>query len=277
VVINEILPEPRSNGVEFVELHNQSAKYIDLRGCALSYRGSGQAYSAYAIANTSRILEPGDYLALCTDPIMLHADFPAGNREKYHKAVNMPALNNDLGSLVLIDHAGQAVDSAMYDRNHHHPLIRNQAGVSLERISPRRPGHEPENWHSASSMSGFATPGLPNSASHPSEVSGPCIRIDPPVFAPDQPGPLSYTTIYYEFSRPGMMASVTVTDSRGRPVRSLVKNQTLSVSGEIMWDGYDDRGELLGIGYYIVYFHVFHPDGSERLFRERIALAAHFH
>jgi hypothetical protein len=276
VVINEVLPEPRPGGVEFIELYNKSAKFIDLRHWKLRYLGSGATQSSYTLAAEAMILEPDGYLVFCADPAVLQGDYPGGDAAAYRRPQQMPLLLNDGASLALLDRQGKAIDSIRYTADSHHPLIRNRAGVSLERLSAGRPGTEAGNWTSAASITGFASPGRRNSAMESGAAGEEEVLVDPPVFAPGQPGPLSYTTIRYRFSRHGLVASVSVTDSRGRLVRKLASQEILPASGEIYWDGNSDRGERAGIGYYLLHFHVFHPDGSERLFRKKMALAADF-
>ena len=59
------------------------------------------------------------------------------------------------------------------------------------------------------------------------------------------------TTINWEITRPGPL-HVSVYDTRGRLVRSLVRESVSEMRGSIVWDGRDDQGRALASGTYLV-------------------------
>ena len=100
----------------------------------------------------------------------------------------LPGLKNSSGVIYLTDRAGQVVDRAVYSDAMHLELLDDPMGISLERVSVERSGIDPDNWHSAASISGYATPGSKNSQSADLLESGKLLRVDPEVFSPDNDG-----------------------------------------------------------------------------------------
>jgi len=84
----------------------------------------------------------------------------------------LPGLPDDEGSVAVVNSTGHVIDFFYYNRNFHSKMIRDEEGVSLERISFSNPTNDDQNWKSASAQSGFATPGLLNSNSRPELLTG---------------------------------------------------------------------------------------------------------
>ncbi|MBD0350970.1 MAG: gliding motility-associated C-terminal domain-containing protein, partial [Flavisolibacter sp.] len=102
------------------------------------------------------------------------------------------------------------------------------------------------------------------------------IEIIPKTFSPDGDGVDDAAFIHYQAVEPGFVASVTIYDSNGRPVRSLVHNQTLGLKGSWSWDGLDAKGQKLPIGIYIIYTELFNLQGKREQFKNTVVLARRF-
>jgi flagellar hook assembly protein FlgD len=81
-------------------------------------------------------------------------------------------------------------------------------------------------------------------------------------------------TINYLFSVPGLVANVTIYDSRGRLVRTLVKSELLGTeAGAFSWDGTMDDRSKARVGTYVIYFEAFGTDGTVKQYKRVCVLA----
>ena len=99
------------------------------------------------------------------------------------------------------------------------------------------------------------------------------LQITPKIFSPDNDGHDDITSIQYKTSEPGYVANITIYDSQGNPVRYLVKNGILGLTGQWNWDGLDEKGNRLPIGTYIVYTEIFNLQGKSQHFKNVVVLA----
>ncbi len=166
-----------------------------------------------------------------------------------------------------------------YSEDFHFELLDETEGVSLERIDYSASENDPNNWASASSTSGFATPGAINSQSDQNlqeQLGNDCFKAEPMVFSPDFDGRDDFTNIIYGCNATGKVANVLIYDALGRKVRTLTQNETLATSGVIRWDGTNDRGEKVRIGYYLIYLEVFDLSGNVTRQQLKVAVTGRF-
>ena len=116
-----------------------------------------------AVVSDHLIVKPGRYLAFCEDIVILKADYPFGKAENFIEVKSMPTLPDKAGNVTLTDSLGEVIDSFDYTEGHHLGLLRDLNGVSLERLSATAPTDSRDNWHSAATAVGYATPGYENS------------------------------------------------------------------------------------------------------------------
>jgi len=273
VVINEILFNPRSGGVDFVELFNTSPKYINLKNWKLSNMEDGALANVNTITTTDYLFAPGAYLALTSDVAALKMQYPMADEKKF-LSCSLPSLPDDEGSVAVVNDTGKIMDSFFYNHDFHSPLVQDEEGISLERISTSQPTQDPANWKSASSVSGFATPGAINSNARPeSTVTAGKVEITPEIFSPGS-GYNDFTTINFAFDQPGCIANVKIYDQQGHLVKTVASNETMGYEGFFRWDGDREDGTKARMGYYIVWFEVVDLSGSVRTFRKRVVVAA---
>ncbi len=162
------------------------------------------------------------------------------------------------------------MDYFLYDKKLHSEFVKDEEGVSLERISFFDSTQSKENWTSASSVSGFATPGFLNSNFRPENVllQGEVV-VRPELFAPAS-GTDDFSQINFRFDQPGFVANVKIYDQQGRIVRTIANNETLGFEGFFRWDGDQDSGGKARMGYYFVWFEVFNAEGTVKTFRKRV-------
>ena len=270
VIINEILFNPRPSGVDFVEVYNNSPKYINLKNWKLTNIENGVAKNPETITTDDFTIAPQSYIAFTEDIFVLKNNY-LQSQEKYFFKTDLPSLSDDEGSIALVDDQGKIIDFFLYNKDMHSELIKDEEGISLERISFSDGSNQ--NWKSATSASGFATPGYLNSNLRPeSIVSEGSISIVPEIITPGL-GTQDFAKINYAFEQPGYVANIKIVDQQGRLIKTIANNETLSFEGFYRWDGDRDDGSKSRAGYYIVWFEAFNLDGSVKTFRKRVVVA----
>ena len=146
----------------------------------------------------------------------------------------------------------------------------------MERISSEVPTNQPDNWKSAASTAGFATPGQKNSHARIINTNTSMLSIEPTVILPNNDGFADFATINFEFKTANNIATAIIYDAHARPVKTLLNNASLPAEGFITWDGTNNDLQKVRIGSYVVIFHVFNELGEVFSLRERIGVASTF-
>ena len=272
VLVNELLFNPRPNGVDFVEVYNRSPKYLNLKGWKLANFENNVLKNIQEITSTDFILSPYTYRVFTSDPGILKNNYPQGLETNFTQT-GLPGLPDDEGSIAVVNENGRVIDYFLYNKNLHSDLIKDDEGVSLERISFSDPGNDYQNWKSASTQSGFATPGYINSNARPETVVAQgTITIDPEVFIPNSES-TDFAKINYAFEHAGYIANIKVIDQEGHDIRTIANNETLGFEGFFRWDGDRDDGRKARMGYYAIWVEVFDVSGEVLTFRKRVVIA----
>lgn len=275
VVINEILFNPRPTGVDFVELYNSTNKYFNLKNWRLGNLTDGNPTNGKIISGEDLILAPKEYKVVTTDLETIISHYPNSIRNNLH-ASQLPSLPDDEGNIVLLDASSKMLDGFSYSDDLHSIFLKDDDGVSLERISAESQTQNPENWKSGSSTVGFATPGFVNSNSRtdPASTQGE-ITISPEIFIPITGQP-DFTEIQYQFDQGGLVANIKIVNSQGIMIKQIANNAILGTEGFFRWDGDQESGSKARVGYYVVWFQVYSGDGDVEIFRKRVIIAARF-
>lgn len=261
LLINEILFDPPPGGKDFIELYNHSGKVINLNDCWLANRDeAGFLKNMIPASSTPLLLFPGQWIALSEDSLFIRTCFRPPSFARLAKTT-LPSLPADKGTVVLLDRSGKVIEELSYEDSWHFKLIMIRKGVSLERISYDQPAGFKENWTSASSLSGFGTPGYENSQ-HQAGGGIATIEIFPPSFSPNLDGQDDFCLLDYQFGMAGYMATVEIYDIHGKRVKILLNNQLVGKSGRLRWDGLDESGRVVAQGLYIILFRAFHLSGK---------------
>jgi len=276
IVINEILSNPKDDGVDFVEIYNHSTKIIDLKELILSSFDTltSTLKNVCPITAEGYLFFPSEYVALTTNPEKVKEQYYTTNPKGFVPMNSFPPFNDNDGIVVLATKGQTTIDRFHYYEGLHYPLLNSTDGVSLERISFDRPTEDATNWHSAAETAGFATPAYQNSQfmNYPTEKDN--ITILPEIFSPDNDGYNDVLNIIFSFDDPGYVANITIYDSRGRLVRNMVKNKLLGTSGSFSWDGINENNEKASIGIYIIYLEVFDLKGKVKHYKKTAVLGA---
>ena len=275
VVINEVLFDHAPGGVYFVELLNRSLRYVNLQGYQLAAPKTGSAGIAIISPGAPYVLAPGQVVALTADTSILPAQYPTSSDPAALLALaGFPALDNSAGTVFIYNSTNKELDHYEYAKSQQLALLSTQAGVSLERIRANGPSVA-DNFHSAASTVGYATPGRPNSQAQDAAGNGQELAVVPELFTPDDDGQQDFTTLNYQLDQPGYVGSVTVYDARGQLTRRLLRNESLATTGFVQWNGLDERGHKAAVGYYIVHVELFRPSGGEhREYKKTVVVGA---
>lgn len=265
IVINEILFNPKPGGVDFIELFNKSDRKIDLRNWKIKVDNSIVPFPSHSL-----ILPPDGYYVLSKDKSMIQQHYPMAHDDNFI-GLNLPNLKDDKGKIVLYNPTSFLIDSIEYNENYHFDLISNKEGVSLERINPEIPGWLKENWYSASSNSGYATPGYKNSQYLKLEFDSE-FTIAPKVITPDEDGYNDFTLFTYKFPQTGNMAEVIIFDLKGREIKRVAKNELIGPEGFFQWNGTNENGNKVIAGQYIVYCKIFKLNGETKEFKDTVVV-----
>lgn len=278
VVINEVLFNPVSNNVDFIEIYNRSTKIIDLKDIFIANRSSttNALGSLRQLTTESTLLFPGVFYVISENGALIKQKYLAKNPANFIDVSGMPSYPDDKGTVVVLNNLGAIVDQLAYDEKWHFELIDNEEGISLERIDYNKPTQNKDNWYSAATSVGYATPSYQNSQFRAAiQVQGD-VTVTPKTFSPDNDGFEDFTLINYKVTENGYAANITIFDAQGRPVKVLLKNGLLGLSGSFRWDGLDDKLKKVPIGPYVVFTEIYNLQGKKKQFKNTVVVAARF-
>ena len=267
-VINEILFNPGSNAFDYVEFYNTSNKIFDASKLYIANRNSAGVISSVKVLSAAPYyIFPGDYIVETEDAVNLALQYLVKNPDNVLMISSPPSFSDDAGTVVTLNFQGAVIDEVKYKDDWHFKLIDNAEGVSLERIDPAGPSQNETNWHSAASTAGYGTPTYKNSQYKLLNAVNATVEISPKVFSPDNDGRDDIATIQYKVTEPGYIANIIIFDAAGRPVRNLIRNGTLGLTGYWNWDGLDDKGLKLPVGTYVIFTEIFNLQGKKKRFK----------
>lgn len=273
LVINEVLFNPYTGGSDFVEVYNNSNKYINLQNWNLANLENDSIDNYKLITDQPYLLLPGSFVLLTKDAQHTANEYVNSVTSVFLQMETLPTYNNDKGDVYLMNNLNMMVDNFSYDEDMHFALLNSVDGVSLERIDYDRNTNDASNWHSAAEDVGFATPGYENSQYQQTNNDGNEINVEPETFSPDNDGYDDVVNINYNFSEGGYVANVLIYDAKGRLVKNLLQNELLGTSGTYSWDGTSDNNEKGRIGIYIIFVEVFDLNGDVKSFKNTCVLA----
>ncbi len=274
VVVNEILFNPTSDGVDYVELFNRSNKILNLKNISIANLNTlGVIDNITTIKKDNHAWFPKEYAVVTSDGFILQRDYVVNNPTAIVNVDNMPSYNDDEGTVILLNEQGLTLDKLTYNDSWHFKLLNNKEGVALERIDCNATTQNEQNWQSAASDVGYGTPSYQNSQSNIIATSNNEILVLPKTFSPDNDGQDDYTMIEYQFNQPGYVANITIYDPVGRPVRYLEKSVLCGMKGFFKWDGLNESNQQIGMGIYIIYTEVFNLKGESKKYKNVVVLA----
>jgi flagellar hook assembly protein FlgD len=278
VLINEILFNPRTGGVDFVEVYNFSDKILDLKDLKLAtiFATKDSVISVRTVSTSTILFQPKSYWVLTTQPDTVKSQYETLNPNNFVKMSSFPSFNDDNGKAVILNKDDARLDQIDYDKSLHFALIRDLNGVSLERSSFTQPTNAKGNFRSAAANVGYATPSYKNSQFLEESAAVEEITIPNQTFSPDNDGFEDVLPILFKFSQPNYAANVTIYNDQGVLIKKLVRNETIGSQGQWIWDGLTDTNQKARTGIYIVYAELFDLNGNVKKYKKTAVLAGQF-
>ncbi len=262
IVLNEILFNPFTGGVDFIEFYNPSNKIVELQGIRLS----NSSISTGTISTTIEdafVLLPDSYVVFTPNSSILSSQYTIVDAATIVNN-SLPSLGDKDGNITIFNSAFGFLDSLTYTEGWHNQLLSDRNGVSLERLRADAPTQDQGNWHSAASTAGYATPGAINSQDRQS-VSAPSdnfFNLPEQTFSPDQDGFQDVLEIQYNTDKAGYVSQLYIFDSQGRLARDFNRLELLEGQGSFLWDGSTNDQTRARIGIYIIVAEIFTPNGD---------------
>jgi len=286
IIINEILFNPISPCVDYLEIYNRSDKVIDLSelmiGTIKESFPNPPDTILKTISNEGRILLPHSYMLISSDNDMVVShywtdDNLAGIDKSlcFIETKEFPSFPNTEGRVIVCNKFRKILDEVYYSEKMHYDLLIETKGVSLERISFEDESLDETNWHSASYNVNYGTPGYENSMAMNDieEVADEEVYIFPEIFSPDGDGFDDNCAVGYRFIENGFTLNISIFNSRGVMVRSLLRNSLVSDEGLVVWDGCDDDDHRVEPGIYIIQVELFDLEGNVKRIRKVVVVA----
>ena len=274
VIVNEIMFNPNDESSEFIELFNNSDKFLSLRNVYLSNFSNENDESVKdgekKVSDVNIIFRPQSYIVVAKDIESIIRIYNCSSRKHFVEVYSLPKLNNDEGNVAVLDPAFSFVDKMVYSSEMHIGMISSekQKGLSLERIKSDNPSLDFNNWTSASQGSGGATPGLVNSVSPSEFISEGFFEVFPEVFTPNNDGSFDVVELKYNQSEVGVVANVKVFSSNGVFVKEIANNFLLGSEGSFIWNGMNKDNSLCKKGIYIFWVELFDSNGNVTVYKE---------
>lgn len=215
VVVNEVM----FKGEEWIELYNASEEDVSLAGWSIS---DSDTLHRRRLPGCS--LPPHGYLVIgrwgC-------------------EPSSWPSLNDAGDEVFLYDDLSRLVERMAYqgDRT-------GGRKASLERVNPALDPTDPHAW--APSVPEGGTPGERNSTFLEAIPTSASVSASPDPFR-------DRTIVTYKVPSEASYVRLWVFNSRGQLVRKLLEGAPSGGEGEVVWEGRDDRGELVPMGIYVLY------------------------
>lgn len=265
LVLNEVLFNPYSGGADYVELYNRSDKLFDLNKLRLAnyVEGTTQIDVVSELADGSFLLLPNTYICLTENPQGVIPFYTIKNVANIVKVKDLPSLPDKAGSVLLLNANFTVVDSLIYSNALLSSALRDENGVSLERVR-----YDYVNvataWYSASSLAGFGTPGYKNSQmAGVTQRRNETLNFVSKLFSPNNDGYQDKLEINYAFDKPNYIATISVYNKAGQRISTVLNSAVLATEGVITWDGTNDTGGELRKDAYVLVLEYFHSDGEK--------------
>ncbi len=244
--ISEVMYDPKSDQSEFFELYNASDKSLNIKGFSVNVK-ENETTSLRILSNSDLIFKSKSYIVFAKEKEVWQTLFPK-QKNDFYAMQSFPALNNDGGVINLISPDSLIYDTFKFSDAFHSKNLTNTSGVSLERISFKSPATLAANIHSAAQVNGFSTPALPNSSVETTKTEN-VFSLDHKTLVANDPQ-LSKISLKYALNELDYQATINIFNKEGKLCRRFILNQSLGINGQFEWNGTDNSGVLLPVGYY---------------------------
>lgn len=271
VLISEIMFDPDDTKTEYIEIYNASEKIMDLSNL---YLQTGSTEDPSQMCTESFLFFPGDYLLICKNKERCTFNYSI-SKGNVIEMKSFASLNNDQDYINISSVNNLVIDECIYSNDMHHHMLDDTKGVALERISFEIRADQSSNWTSAASMAEFCTPGSENSQhlANVEEVLNKQLKVDPEIFSPNNDGHNDLLRISYHLPKDEYTLNASVYDASGRLITHIARNEVISSTGTLFWNGMDADQKPAHMGIYVIYFEAVGVNGNVVQRKETCVLA----
>jgi hypothetical protein len=226
-----------------------------------------QLKTVYNVSKLHGPFKNKSFLAFSKDTASILSNYYVPFPENLKQMASFPTYNDDEGRVVLLDDSLLVLDEFAYNQNMHSEWLSVFDGVSLERLSFSKPSTDISNWHSASSLVGYATPGYENSQTEIGDNPKVVVEIENKVITPNGDGYNDDLIIKFKLDQLDYVANIIIFDAIGREVKRLTNNDLIANNSEIVFDLVKDDGSLISMGAYVVFTELIHLKVKKQVFK----------
>ena len=267
--LSELLYQPRSGEAEYLELYNAGSIPVDLSDYIV-IRWIGDSLGKHYTLPQHEVA-PHDYVVLTKDAASVTANYTVKFAGKLVQC-DLPPFPNDGGSVVLATKDSSVVEKFDYLPSMHSRLLRNKAGVALERRNFESDCNAPGNWFSAASTAGYGTPTYENSQSNELLAEETHFELSSSLVSPDGDGYEDELIVSYSLDDNDIYARMLVYDARGNQVCLLLDGGLLGSQGEVRWDGRGNGNTRLLQGRYVLFINLYDLHGTKQTIKRVISI-----
>ena len=268
LIINEVLFDGTSELPKFIELHNPTSSFLQVERLCMECRSSSD--TTFECLDEPIIIKARDFLVWTEDTALLSREF---SREGHWLEAPLPKLHDEAGHLNLFSYSNwkrKMLDQSAYKVDWHSPVLLETEAVSLERRRYHVSGLIRDNWHSASSVDNYATPGRVNSSEAEAQGGKDFVKVLDKCFSPNGDGYKDFIEVQVNPDKPGYNLRLDVYDIEGHFIRRLSDDDLVNGPNFFVWDGADQHGHVRSIGVYLILLEMGHPDGD--LHRQKVSV-----
>ncbi len=263
IVINEIMSTASPTINDYIEIYNPTTDVFNLYDICFGQIKNAQLSSCNRICNYNRLFFPGEYIVVCADSTSLTEAYNVPNKQYIVSNAKFSNLPSE-GEVAISNILGEIIDNVPYTEKMHSQLITDTHNVALERIMTNAASDTPQNWTSASALSGYATPTAINSQNRDNKFQ-PTTNIEQVVrrFSPNADGIDDNMVLSTNFADGEWIATMRIYAPNGVLIATPYNNTPLPVSGELIWNGQNTQGTIMPHGTYIIMVSVWQTGGKK--------------
>jgi hypothetical protein len=201
-------------------------------------------------------------VALTTDRNAVTDQYPCSEKQHVYEVRSLPSMPDDAGSVILLDRALSVLDRLDYSSSMHLDFLDIKEGIALEKVGPELSSGFSGNWHSASEVCGWGTPGTPNSVLVNEAPGGQGLNLSSERVSPDGDGFEDAVSVRVIPGGSDNVVTVTIFNAQGYPVRRLAERLVAGEEAMIIWDGTGDDGRRLSAGLYMIIAESYNSRGQ---------------
>lgn len=259
VFISEVLFNPLPGGSDFMEIWNRGQEAIDLADLRVATwdEETGQLANWHHLSTEHRIIPPHGVLALSENPSHLQEHYSAAPNNL--QISDLPSLPDKGAALVLMRHDLEVLDRIALSEEAHFPFLASVEGVSLERLDFSRDALSVSQWQSSPAAYQYATPGwLKSPKSTASNTQWTC---QPDYLSPNGDGYNDWISFSYQLAQSAWV-QVGIYDRFGHKLKDLSTGEQVPASGQFIWQGRGENGDICESGLYIALLEYRYPSGK---------------